>query len=263
LRPLSANVLSFIISKHNRFNAIKKEGRLNMSKTLGIIGGMGPLATVSLFNKIVLKTDAKSDQDHIHILIDNNTLIPDRTAYLLGKGENPLNELVNSAVNLEKMGADFLIMPCNTAHYFYEDMKKQININFLNMIQETVKFVEVNYRNTKKVGLLATEGTVKSGIYDLYFNKQGIEVIKLDEDSQNSITDIIYGIKKGKKDISLDCIYSVIDELKGKGAEVFILGCTELSVVNDMNKLKGNFVDALNVLAERSIEFAAKNVINR
>ena len=89
-----------------------------MSKTLGIIGGMGPLATANLFNKIVLTTHAKSDQDHIHILIDNNTLIPDRTAYLLGNGEDPLEQLVTSAVRLEKMGAEFLIMPCNTAHYF-------------------------------------------------------------------------------------------------------------------------------------------------
>jgi len=234
-----------------------------MSKTLGIIGGMGPLATVNLFNKIVLKTDARSDQDHIHILIDNNTVIPDRTEYILRKGQNPLNELVNSAVNLEKIGADFLIMPCNTAHYFYEDIKKEINIKILNMIEETVKYVEINYPNNKKVGLLATDGTVKSRIYDLYFNKQSIEVIKPEKQNQSCITDIIYSIKEGKKEISLDGIYNAVDELKNKGVEVFILGCTELSVINETYDLNGNFVDALNIIAERAIEFAGKNILKK
>ena len=87
-------------------------------KMVGIIGGMGPLATVDLFGKIVNLTDAKCDNDHIHILIDNNTYIPDRTSYILGDGENPIDELVKSAKRLKNMGADFLIMPCNTSHYY-------------------------------------------------------------------------------------------------------------------------------------------------
>ncbi len=234
-----------------------------MSKTLGIIGGMGPLATVNLFNKIVLGTDATSDQDHIHILVDNNTLIPDRTAHLLGKGEDPLNELIKSAVRLENMGADFLIMPCNTAHYFYDDIKKSIKIDFLNMIEETVKYMCEKYPNNKKIGLLATSGTVESKIYDLYFNKQGVEVIKPKEDSQKNIMNIIYDVKAGKKEIPVDCIYNVVEELTSKGSEVFILGCTELSVVNEMYDLKGNFIDALNVIAEKAIEFSGKKILNK
>ena len=87
-------------------------------KTVGIIGGMGTLATIDLFNKIVLETNAKSDDEHLHILIDNNAQIPDRTNFILGNGENPTNELIKSAKNLEKIGADFLAIPCNTAHYF-------------------------------------------------------------------------------------------------------------------------------------------------
>jgi aspartate racemase len=115
-----------------------------MSKILGIIGGMGPLATVNLFNKIVINTDAQNDQEHIHMLVDNNINIPDRTAFLLGTGEDPTEELIKSAVRLEKAGADFLIMPCNTAHHFYEVIKEKINIDFLNMIEETVKFIVVS-----------------------------------------------------------------------------------------------------------------------
>ena len=234
-----------------------------MNRTLGIIGGMGPLATANLFNKIVLKTEAKSDQDHIHILIDNNIAIPDRTAYLVGDGDNPLEELVKSAKRLENMGADFLIMPCNTAHYFYQEIKDVINIAFLNMIEETVMHIKEKYPTSKKVGLLATDGTVQSKIYDLYFNKENIEMINLEENSQKSIMNIIYSVKAGKNQIPLEDIYSAIDELKGKGADVVILGCTELSVVNEKHDLKGNIVDALNVITERAIQFAGKMVASK
>ncbi|ABW18109.1 cysteate racemase [Alkaliphilus oremlandii] len=234
-----------------------------MNRTLGIIGGMGPLATANLFNKIVLKTEAKSDQDHIHILIDNNIAIPDRTAYLVGDGDNPLEELVKSAKRLENMGADFLIMPCNTAHYFYQEIKDVINIAFLNMIEETVMHIKEKYPTSKKVGLLATDGTVQSKIYDLYFNKENIEMINLDENSQKSIMNIIYSVKAGKNQIPLEDIYSAIDELKGKGADVVILGCTELSVVNEKHDLKGNIVDALNIITETAIQFAGKKVASK
>jgi aspartate racemase len=102
-------------------------------KTIGMIGGMGPLATVHLFERIVLRTKAEKDQDHIRIIIDNNTNIQDRTKAILGYGESPVKELVGSAKMLEKSGADFLIMPCNTAHYFIDHIKKNIKIPFINM----------------------------------------------------------------------------------------------------------------------------------
>ena len=152
-------------------------------------------------------------------------------------------------------------MPCNTAHYFYENIKEKINIDFLNMIEETVKFIQLNYPNNKKIGLLSTDGTLKAKIYDLYFNKQNIQVINPRKETQSSIMDIIYGIKGGKKEIQIDGIYSAVEEFKAKGVEVFVLGCTELSVVNEICVLEGNFVDALNVVAKRAIEFAGKKVL--
>lgn len=239
-----------------------------MSKTLGIIGGMGPLATVTLFNKIVLNTEAQNDQEHIHILIDNNTNIPDRTEFLVGTGlvgtdKDPTEELIKSAIRLEEAGADFLIMPCNTAHYFYQIIKRKINIDFLNMIEETVKTIQLNYPNTEKVGLLATDGTIGTKIYDMYFNKQNIQVLSPEEDTQRSIMDIIYGIKKGKRDIPIDAVYEAVDKFRSMGVDVFILGCTELSVANEMYNFQGNFVDALNVIAERAIKFAGKKVVSK
>lgn len=239
-----------------------------MNKTLGIIGGMGPLATVTLFNKIVLGTEAQNDQEHIHIIIDNNTNIPDRTEFLVGTGlvgteKDPTRELIKSAQMLEAAGVDFLIMPCNTAHYFYQIVKRQVNIDFLNMIEETLKVIQSKYPTSKKVGILGTDGTVKTKIYDMYFNKQNIEVVAPEKKTQQSLMDIIYGIKEGKRDVSIEPIYNAVEEFKSKGVEVFILGCTELSVINEMHNLDGNFVDALSIIAERAIEFAGKKVLHR
>lgn len=233
-----------------------------MVRTLGIIGGMGPLATVDLFKRIVLSTEASCDQEHIHILIDNNTSIPDRTAYILGRGENPREYLVKSAKKLEAMGADFLIMPCNTAHYFYEDIKRNISIPFLSMIEETAKYIKHKYADETKVGLLATEGTCSAHVYDDVFSDYGIEIIKPADEMQIHITRLIYGIKAGKYDMNLDDYYSTLDEMKKRGVNIFILGCTELSAALNMFNLKGDYVDAVDVLVASAINFAGKNIKN-
>ena len=161
-----------------------------MKKIVGIIGGMGPLATSDLFNKIIKYTDANKDSEHIHILIDNNTSIPDRSKFILNGGESPLNEIVSSAKKLENAGADFLIIPCNTSHYLYDEIIKKVNIPIVNMIDEVAKYLEKN--NIKKVGLLATTGTIKSGIYKKYFDLHNIETIIPNEEEQEIVMSFIY-----------------------------------------------------------------------
>lgn len=230
-----------------------------MSKTLGIIGGMGPLATAKLFEMIVLFTKAGSDQDHIHILIDNNTDIPDRTNYILNNiGENPSIELIKSAKRLESMGADFLVMPCNTAHNFYKEIDSSIDIPFLNMIDETAKYIKNKNKDIDKIGLLATEGTIKAKVYDNVFKTYGIEVIKPSIKNQRYITELIYNIKEDIEQENLDGFYLALDELRSQGVDVFIAGCTEISVAIDLYKLEGNFVDAMKVLAISAIKYAGK-----
>ncbi|MDR7870975.1 MAG: amino acid racemase [Tissierellaceae bacterium] len=230
-----------------------------MDKTLGIIGGMGPLATVKLFEMIVLMTNANSDQEHIRILIDNNTSIPDRTNYILNKvGEDPRVQLTKSALALEKMGANYLVMPCNTAHHFYDDILEKINIPFINMIDETAKHIKDNYEDINKIGLLATEGTIQAKVYDSIFNKYEIEVIKPSPENQYYVTELIYNIKEGIQQDSLDGMYKAMDDLRDQGVDVFIAGCTEISVAMDLYKLEGNIVDALKVLATSAIKFADK-----
>lgn len=225
-------------------------------KTIGIIGGMGPLATVHLFERIVLRTKAQKDQDHIRVLIDSNTNIPDRTKAIISDGEDPVRELVNSAKILEKGGADFLIMPCNTAHYFIDEIKKSVNIPFLNMPEETVKYTYDKYGKDTVVGIMATDGTIKSKIYENYYSKLGIKTV-VPVKTQERIMEFIYDvIKKGNYNAGTDLLFECANELKELGATAFLLGCTELSSAQYLYKFEGNFINPMEVLTERSILFA-------
>ncbi|MBC7087412.1 MAG: amino acid racemase [Tissierellales bacterium] len=230
-------------------------------KTIGIIGGMGPLATVKLFEKIVLNTSASSDQEHPPILIDNNTKIPDRTNFILKKGEDPRPELIKSAKRLEISGADFLIMPCNNAHYFYEDIISNINIPLLNMIEIAVDEIKVNYRN-KKVGILGTDGTIYGGVYQNLLERENIDFLIPSNSGQKVFMKLIYSIKKGKYDNNLADIFSEFTNLKNKGVEIFIVGCTELSVAVEIYNLKERIeiVDSLDLLAKRAIIESGANL---
>ncbi|WP_242972890.1 cysteate racemase [Anaeromicrobium sediminis] len=229
--------------------------------TIGILGGMGPLATVDIFNKIITLTEANSDNEHIEIIVDNNTRIPDRTNHIINNGENPTNYLIKSAIRLEMMGADVIIMPCNTAHYFYDEVVKYIDIPFLNMIVETAKETEKLYSG-KKVGLLATAGTYNSGIYDKVFSEYGLELIKPDSDKMKYIMDLIYGIKSGRSDIDITNFHTVLQDLKEQEVEAFILGCTELPIAFEMFDINEKYIDPTKILARSSIKYVGRKIRN-
>lgn len=232
-----------------------KEGGGMAMKVLGILGGMGPLPTIKLFELIVEMTDAKNDQENVHIIIDNNTKIPDRTAFLLNNSKkDPLLLLKESAQRLEKAGAEILVMPCNTAHYYYEELKNSVNITFVNMIEETAIWIKKNYPDLKTIGLFATDGTIASGIYDKVFPKHGIEIVKPSKEKQKHIYELIYNMKENKHQDNLAGIYSAMDEMKIHGIDKFIAGCTEVSVALDKFKIEGDFIDPMHILAIKSIE---------
>lgn len=225
-------------------------------KTIGIIGGMGPLATVHLYERIVLRTKALRDQDHIRVLIDSNTNIPDRTKAIIGDGEDPTVELIKSAKILENSGADFLIMPCNTAHYFINIIQECVSIPFINMVEETVKYTFEKYGNETVVGMLATDGTIKSKIYENYYSKLGIKTI-VPEKTQKDVMKFIYDvIKKGNYSEGTDLLFRAVEELKQMGATSFLLGCTELSSAQYLYKFEGSFINPIEILTEKSIEVA-------
>lgn len=232
-----------------------------MKKTIGIIGGMGPMATIDLYRKIIEVTPANSDNDHIHVVIDSNTLIPDRTAYILGKGEDPAMEMIRTAISLENMGADFLIMACNTAYYYYDRIIPFIKIPMLNMIDETVKEIAKLKMNT--VGLLATDGVLASKVYEYKLNEYEINIIKPSEEGQKVVMDLIYnGIKASDFSLDISRFRTVIEELYFSGAETLILGCTELPIAFERFSLKGHTIDPTKILAEKAVQFAFNNKNN-
>lgn len=224
-------------------------------KTIGIIGGMGPMATVDLFEKIVSATNAGCDQEHIHILIDNNTDIPDRTTAILGKGPSPVPEMLASVRRLTEQGADALIMGCNTAHYFLPQLVPHMTVPFINMIEETAHYCF--RQGMRQVGLLASAGTYASGIYTQAFARQGMQLLSPDEAGQEICHDIIFhGVKAGNAAYDATAFRLLLKRMEKQGAESFILGCTEMPLAVKMYEVSGHFIDATEVLAEAAIRFA-------
>lgn len=229
---------------------------MNSFKTIGIIGGMGPLATYDLAEKILNNTVASCDQDNIPVLIDCNTRIADRTAAILHGGADPRPEMKKSAKRLEEAGADVLIMACNTAHYFYDSVCEGINIPVLHMPRLTAQLLLK--KGVKKAGVLATDGTCQSGVYGKALEEEGIEPVYPSSEKQGIIMSLIYDhVKAGKMDFSDLDIDGVISEMKEKGAEVLILGCTELPMAFDIIDDTGiTSVDPTDVLARAAVSFA-------
>lgn len=224
-------------------------------KRVGIIGGMGPLATADLFQKIIERTDARSDDEHIHLLIDCNTSIPDRTRAILEGGPSPLAELVRSALGLEGMGAELLAMPCNTAHFFYGELLAFVRVPVLNMIGETLE--EVRRSGIKKAGLLATEGTCRSGIYQEMFGGSGIELLLPEGEGQAEVTRVIYrGVKSGAAEYDVSVLNRTLDRLAERGAETLILGCTELPIAFSRYGLDRRTIDPTAILASAVVREA-------
>ena len=226
-------------------------------KIIGILGGMGPEATIDLFYKIIKLTPAKKDQDHLRIIIDNNPKIPDRTAAILGKGEDPLPALQQSARNLQKAGADFIIIPCNTAHYFLPRIQESVNIPIINMIEETAAEVKRRIPCLKKVGLLASMGVYKVKIYNHFFQKFEIEVIFPDKENQEKVMKVIYAVKAGdlSDEVKKDII-AVSQNLIDKRAEAIIAGCTEIPLILKEEEVPVPLIDPTQILARIAVQKA-------
>lgn len=225
-------------------------------RIIGILGGMGPQATAELFFRIIKATPASKDQDHLRIIIDNNPQIPDRTSSIMSGGLSPLPEMVKTARNLEKAGAEFIIIPCNTAHYFYEDLRKNVQIRILNMMELTASRVRDKFPKIRRVGLLATTGTIKTRLYHQALNKFDIAVIAPENRALDKVMEAINCIKsgnlRGEKRIILRVASRVIDT----GVEALICGCTEVSLVLENTDVPVPVIDPLQILAESSAEYA-------
>jgi len=205
---------------------------LNKYKVIGVLGGMGPEATVDLYNHIINITPASRDQDHIPALIFSNPKIPDRTASInAAESEKIILYLQESARILEKGGADFIVIPCNTSHKFFKEIQEVAGIPVVNMIEETVKFIIESFSGVKEVGLLATSGTLKTELYQEYLKRHSITAVIPDENIQNEyVMKAIYDFIKAGKDINHaeKLLKEAIKSLKKPAQEKVIMGCTEI-----------------------------------
>jgi aspartate racemase len=226
-------------------------------KVIGLLGGMGPEATIDVFQKIVKKTDAKTDEDHIRIVIDNNPKMPSRQDAILKGTESPGPVMASVAKKLEQAGADCIIICANTAHYFYNDVRDAVRIKVFHIIEETVQ--EIKRSNTKisKVGVLATNGAIKVKIFDSAFQKQQIEVLKLPDKLQNKVHDAIFSFKYGGLSNELITIMrEAIQHLTYLGAEAIVLGCTEIPIILEGESFQIPLVDPNEVIARVAVNFA-------
>jgi len=224
---------------------------------VGVLGGMGPEATIDLFSKIVHSTDATRDQDHLRLIIDNNTWVPSRQEAILANGPSPLPMLIESARKLATAGAEFIVMPCNTAHHWIEEIRSVVPIPIVDMIQETAKENVRLYPQLKTVGILAATGTVRAGLYQAQFKKLRINTVLPTDDDQKMLMDAIYSVKALGPSASSDSrAKNVGRKLIESGAEAVVAGCTEIPLTLKIDDLSVPIIDATQVLATRAIEIA-------
>ena len=222
---------------------------------LGVIGGMGPLATVKFYDKVVLNTDAHNDNEHIDLVVLNHSTMPDRTRCIIEKKDLEfLNVIKKDLEILDNIGVAVVAIPCNTSHYFYDEFSKYTNLKIINMIEETI--LEIKRRGVKQVAVFGTIGTLNSKVYDKYAQRYGIEVKELSTEDKNSVMDIIYNIKETNNLENKEFI-EILNKYCDKDT-IGIIACTELSLLDICKSI--NTIDALDVLVNKSIELSGAKI---
>ncbi|MBE6617934.1 MAG: amino acid racemase [Ruminococcaceae bacterium] len=229
-------------------------------KLLGIIGGLGPMSSAYFYELITEHTLASRDQDHIDIILSSHATTPDRTDFILGRSdESPLPAMVADAKSLEAYGASAIVIPCNTAHYFIEEVRNSVNVPVPSIITETV--LHIKKCGFKKAAILATEGTISSRSYQNEFDKYGMDYSVPDKNGQAKLMSLIYDqVKKGGIP-SPEALYEVTDPLFESGCDCAILGCTELSLIGRSMTGDERFIDSLTVLASCAIKLMNHQVV--
>ena len=239
-----------------------------MTKVIGILGGMGPEATLDCFGKIIKNTPAQKDLDHLRVIMDSNPGIPDRIAAILGDGESPVPTLIEGCRGLEKAGADFIIIPCVTVHFFLPQIQAGSPLPILSIVDAVAETIKADFPKTKTVGLLGTVATVESGLFQKRLTRDKIHTLVPDRAQQSKIVAAIKDIKdprppRSQSEITNDLTQaarSLID-LKPEGADAIIAGCTEIPLALEQEHLPVPYFDSLTILARAAIRFAGKSPI--
>lgn len=226
---------------------------------LGVIGGLGPMATAYFMELVTAMTDAETDQAHLKMIVYSAPDIPDRTDYILGKSaDSPLPGFISAGISLKTLGVDLLAIPCITAHYFHNEIEAQVGIKTLHAIHETADLLAES--GVLRVGLMATDGTIQSGLFQAALEQRGIDPVLPSEEGQKCVMSLIYNDVKQGKAPDMIAFRAVCDELFDNGAQVILLGCTELSVIKRDHVLGDGILDVMEVLAKSAITACGKQV---
>lgn len=224
---------------------------MTQEKIVGILGGMGPEATVELMRRIVARTPAQGDNDHIHCIVDQNSKVPNRTAAIAGHIPSAGPVLADMARRLEAYGADMLCMPCNTAHYYLDAIRAASSLPFVDMLQCTALRVRQQAPKATQAAVLCTTGTRSTGLYEQRLAAQGITAVYPQPMEQEQISAIIAGVKAGQDTGPLkEQFQHIMNSMYAQGIPVCIAACTELSVICPPHMEKGLVVDALDALVD-------------
>lgn len=224
-----------------------------MNRTVGVLGGMGPDATADFMSRVIRATPAQKDQDHLRMLVDNNPHVPNRQEALLRGGEDPGPTLAAMARGLEAAGADFLVMPCNTAHAFVHAITEAVDIPLVSIIDATVDACG----DAGMIGVLATDGCIASGVFQEALADSGRVAVLPDDVEMDALMSLIRRIKAGDTDPDVVAgMRAIAEALAVRGAEVIVAGCTEIPLVLDQGMLDVPLVSSTDALARATVAFA-------
>jgi len=227
-----------------------------MKNAIGVLGGMGPLATVDFINKLIRLTPARCDQEHIPLLVYSVPQIPDRSDHILHHSASPLPGMLEGVRNLTQSGVGCIVVPCHTAHYWYPELQSATEVEIFNIAEITVDMLSEKPA-VQRVGLLATEGTIRAGIYQQTLAKQDLTPIVPGKSTQDKITEIIAWVKANRIKESASLLQEVVEELLADGSDRIILACTEIPLVTDHldTHLNSLCLDATEALALACIDW--------
>ena len=221
-------------------------------KRLGIIGGVGPMATAYFLQLLTQMSDADIDQRHMEIYMISKPTIPDRTDYILGvSSKSPAIEMAGVGKQLKLLGAELLAIPCITGHYFHRELEQRTGLPIINAVNETVDYLRG--RKASRVGIMATDGTIKSRLFQDIMDEFGIESLVPEQEEQKAVMDIIYKDIKAGKPANQEKFQEVSKQLRRRGAEVILLACTELSVPKRDHQIGKGYLDVMDVMAAKAV----------
>ena len=221
--------------------------------TLGVIGGLGPIATAHFMELVIRMTEAATDQEHLDMILYNRPSIPDRTGYILDPTKpNPLPEMIRVGNALARQGAKLIAIPCMTAHYFHADLTRYIEAPIVHAIHETAAHLKKH--GISRVGIMATDGTIRSRLFQQELEKHGITPLIPGEEGQKCVMSVIYDDIKANRPAGMDKFELASNDLKDQGAQAIILGCTELSLVKRDYPIGAGYLDAMEVLAQTCVK---------